>query len=658
MKLIKQTLENFQGIKHLELDYDGKNAAILGDNATGKTTVFNAYTWLLFGKSSTGSKGFTPKTKTASGDAHNVEHAASAVFQKEGGALVTLRKVFREVYKKKRGSAQEEFDGHTIDYYVDGVPVKEKEYSETVSKLLGDPQQQAILTIPDFFAESLNWETRRQILLSVCGDISDEEIIASDDALGDLPEVLIIPGTVDKRYTIEEYRKIASARRAEINRELQAIPARIDEVNRAMPDLSGLDAQNLQTSISEKRKQIDAYAAKKSDLQAGGALQEIRLKIAEVQARIAEEKAKYQENVSARSSAHDQELRSLREKMMNLNATIREQAAALESLKERRDRLQRMRSEFMASYNLVASTEWDPKNAVCPTCHRDLPEDKVQQLREEFNLNKSRRLAEINAEGKEKASKDMIADVESQISATKEELLTLEAEHSRLLEKIKTAEQSTSQTSIVPFEAQETYTALAAELSDLEKRRENDSQDVFACSKAIDSQIADLEKEIVDLSEKLSRFKAAESLKDRMDALLQREKELSKEWERIERGEFLCELFIRAKVMRLNDRINSFFENVRFRLFVDQINGGVKEDCEVMIPSPDGRMVPFAFANNAARINAGLEIIDVLSRAWNVSLPVFIDNAESVTKIRKTQTQAIRLVVSEKDKFLRMEKEI
>lgn len=658
MKLIKQTLENFQGIKYLELDYDGKNAAILGDNATGKTTVFNAYTWLLFGKSSTGSKGFTPKTKTASGDAHNVEHAASAVFQKEGGALVALRKVFREVYKKKRGSAQEEFDGHTIDYYVDGVPVKEKEYSETISNILGDPQQQAILTIPDFFAESLNWETRRQILLSVCGDISDEEIIASDDALRDLPEVLIIPGTVDKRYTIEEYRKIASARRAEINREIQAIPARIDEVNRAMPDLSGLDAQNLQASIFEKRKQIDAYAAKKSDLQAGGALQETRLRIAEVQARIAEEKAKFQENVSAYSSAHDQELRSLREKMMDLNATMREQGAALESLKERRDRLQRMRSEFMASYNLVASTEWDPKNAVCPTCHRDLPEDKVQQLREEFNLNKSRRLAEINAEGKAKASKDMIADVEAQISATKEGLLTLEAEHSRLLEEIKTAEQATPQASIVPFEEQGTYTALAAELADLEKRRENDSQEVFACSKVLDSQIADLEKEIVDLSEKLSRFKAVESLKGRMDALLQREKELSKEWERIERGEFLCQLFIRAKVMRLNDRINSYFENVRFRLFVDQINGGVKEDCEVMIPSPDGRMVPFAFANNAARINAGLEIIDVLSRAWNVSLPVFIDNAESVTKIRKTQTQAIRLVVSEKDKSLRMEKEI
>ena len=658
MKLIKQTLENFQGIKYLELDYDGKNAAILGDNATGKTTVFNAYTWLLFGKSSTGSKGFTPKTKTSSGDAHNVEHAASAIFQLDGGALVTLRKVFREVYKKKRGSAQEEFDGHTIDYYVDGVPVKEKEYSETVSNLLGDPQQQAILTIPDFFAESLNWETRRQILLSVCGDISYEEIIASDDALGDLPEVLIIPGTVDKRYTIEEYRKIASARRAEINREIQSIPARIDEVNRAMPDLSGLDAHDLQTSISEKRKQIDAYIVKKSDLQAGGSLQETRRRIAEVQARIAEEKEIFQKKVSAFSYERDQELRSLREKMMNLNSTIREQGAALESLKERRDRLQRMRSEFMASYNLVASTEWDPKNAVCPTCHRDLPEDKVQQLREEFNLNKSRRLAEIIAEGKAKASKDMIADVEAQISATKEGLLTLETEHSRLLEEIKTEEKATTRDSIVPFEAQETYTALAAELADLEKRRNNDSQEVFACLKVIDSQIADLEKEIVDLSEKLSRFQAAESLKGRMDALLQREKKLSKEWERIERGEFLCEMFIRAKVMRLNDRINSFFENVRFRLFVDQINGGVKEDCEVMIPSPDGRMVPFAFANTAARINAGLEIIDVLSSAWNVSLPVFIDNAESVTKIRKTQTQAIRLVVSEKDKSLRMEKEI
>ena len=74
-----------------------------------------------------------------------------------------------------------------------------------------------------------------------------------------------------------------------------------------------------------------------------------------------------------------------------------------------------------------------------------------------------------------------------------------------------------------------------------------------------------------------------------------------------------------------------------------------------MVPTDDGRLVPFAFANNAARINAGLEIIDTLSAHWGVTMPVFVDNAESVTRLTHTTAQVIRLVVSEPDKKLRLE---
>jgi hypothetical protein len=74
-----------------------------------------------------------------------------------------------------------------------------------------------------------------------------------------------------------------------------------------------------------------------------------------------------------------------------------------------------------------------------------------------------------------------------------------------------------------------------------------------------------------------------------------------------------------------------------------------------MIPSDGGRAVPFAFANNAARINAGLEIIGVLSKHWGLSMPVCVDNAESVTRLIDMDTQVIRLVVSAPDATLRLE---
>ena len=89
-------------------------------------------------------------------------------------------------------------------------------------------------------------------------------------------------------------------------------------------------------------------------------------------------------------------------------------------------------------------------------------------------------------------------------------------------------------------------------------------------------------------------------------------------------------------------------------MFIEQINGGVKEDCEVMVPG-EAKLVPYTLANNAARINAGLEIIDALSRHWDTELPVFVDNAESVTQLQDIAPQVIRLVVSEADRVLRLE---
>ena len=195
MKINTLRLENFQGIKAATFDFKGQSASVYGDNATGKTTLFNALTWLLFDRPSTGAKGYTPKTKGPDGDVHYLDHAAEAQFTMDGGRLVTLRKVFHENYKKKRGSATEEFDGHSVDFFIDGVPVKEKEYTAALLGFCGGAEQMKMLTMPHYFPEDMPWEARRKILLEVCGDVADTEVIASNGELMELPSYLLMPGT-------------------------------------------------------------------------------------------------------------------------------------------------------------------------------------------------------------------------------------------------------------------------------------------------------------------------------------------------------------------------------------------------------------------------------------------------------------------------------
>jgi DNA repair exonuclease SbcCD ATPase subunit len=655
MKLLTLKLENFQGLKAEKFNFNGHSASIYGDNATGKTTVFNAMTWLLFGKASTGAKNFTPKTKGPDGDLHYLDHAAEATFKLQDGRVITLRKVFHEVYKKKRGSAAEEFDGHTIDFYIDGVPTKEKEYEATMLSLCGGSvEKMKMLTMPNYFPEEMSRDARRKILLEICGDVSDEDVINSTSELKDLPKFLLKPGTTNQYYDVDEYKKIASAKKSEINKQLQEIPGRIDEARRAIPDITGLDPKAIDQKIQELNKQKSELEMEKAQALSGDlTTMAIRKQISEANTRLAEARAAYAAKTSSLNEGTYAAINSLKRDQITVTNRIQDAKADLERTQRTIERLKSHRESLINDYMAIQKETWDESKETCPTCHRPLPEEEIQKLREAFNLQKSRRLEQINLQGQRECSKEMITELEEKANTLREQIKKDE----QLIEDYELqlkALQSQLKTP-APFESTEEYAQIMAEIAKLREEENNKSGQMEAIAAKYTEQIQALNEQIREQEQLKTKIFIAESQKERIAELAAKEKELSKQYEELERGIYLCEVFTKTKVSLLDDKINSKFKSVRFRLFQEQLNGGIKDDCEVMIPTEDGRMVPFTFANNAARINAGLEIIDTLSKHWNLSMPVFIDNAESVTRLLKMDTQVIRLVVSEPDKKLRLE---
>lgn len=655
MKLLTLKLENFQGLKSEDFNFNGHSASIYGDNATGKTTVFNAMTWLLFGKASTGAKNFTPKTKGPDGDLHYLDHAAEATFKLQDGRVITLRKVFHEVYKKKRGSAAEEFDGHTTDFYIDGVPTKEKEYEATMLSLCGGSvEKMKMLTMPNYFPEEMSWNARRKILLEICGDVSDEDVINSTSELKDLPRFLLKPGTTNQYYDVEEYKKIASAKKTEINRQLQEIPGRIDEAQRAIPDITGLDPKAIDKRIQELNKQKSDLEMEKAQALSGDfTTMAIRKQISEANTRLAEARAAYAAKTSSLNEGTYAAINSLKRDQITVANSIQDAKADLDRTQRTIERLKSHRESLINDYMAIQKETWDESKETCPTCHRPLPEEEIQKLREAFNLQKSRRLEQINLQGQRECSKEMIAELEQKANALREQIKKDE----QLIEDYELqlkALQSQLKTP-APFESTEEYAQMMAEIARLREEENSKNGQAEAIAAKYTEKIQALNEQIREQEQLKTKIFIAESQKERIAELTAREKELSRQYEELERGIYLCEVFTKTKVKLLDDKINSKFKTVRFRLFQEQLNGGIKDDCEVMIPTEDGRMVPFTFANNAARINAGLEIIDTLSKHWNLAMPVFIDNAESVTRLLKMDTQVIRLVVSEPDKKLRLE---
>lgn len=655
MKLIKLTLSNFKGVKSFVFEPNGNNASVYGTNASGKTTLFDALTWLLFDKGSTGEPGFSPKTIGADGkELHNINNRVDGIFRLDNGQLITFSKDQSENWVKKRGNSSEDFAGNTTDYYIDGVPVKKTEYEARIADICPSDKVQ-ILTQPLYFPRILDWRTRRKILLEVCGDITDKDVINSSDEMKQLFRFLLKPGTEDQYYTVEECTKIAVARGKEIRKRLDEIPSRIDEATKALLDDAGIDADVIKGVVALLQADLDKAIAEKASITEDSATAALRQQAAELRAKIAEGK-------SAFLQSRDSRLSVARSRVGALDNQHREAIFKKANLEETRGRLQNelegmqnLREELVAEYKRTESLQWNGE-AVCPVCGQALPAEQIEASKAKFNSQKSMKFENCRHRLGSECSKMMISAHEDAIAEATKQIAILEEQSKELIAALADANAEVDLIESEKYEDTPEYAEFSAEIARIEAKLTEGGTDTSALKNTAQAKIDRINCELEKNHRLLMIYQANEQQRKRIADLEAEEKKLQAESEDTEYCLHLCEEFIKTKVSMLDERINAKFHNVRFRLFENQINGGIKECCDVMIPSDSG-LVPFSGANNAAKLNAGLEIIDTLSEFWGVQMPVFVDNAESVVRLNPISPQVIRLVVSESDPVLRTEAE-
>lgn len=648
IKLMGLKLINFKGIKLFVLDADGKNQKVLGDNGTGKTTLYDAFLWTLVNKDSMNNTKFAIKTLDMAGkEASGLEHAVEVTLSVDGN-LTTLKKAYKEVWTKKRSAPKAEFKGHTNDYYIDGVPVKQKEFTTFISELI-DEDTFKLLTNPAYFNEILKPEQRRKVLLEVCGDITDQDVIDKNEELAKLPEIL-------GNRTLEKQKQYIASRKKEINQELDRIPIRIDEINLNLPDLDGLDKQVLESEIQSLNSQIDEKQDLISNIRNGNATVQKQKEIQEIEIQLLQIKQQHESGskdelyrLQTRIQEEESNLSLFNSKVENLK---NEKRYNDENVKRIDEELNKLRQEW-SSINEQQFEHTD--QCECPSCGQSLPEAQLQAAREkalaQFNLNKSKQLEEIDAKGKQTSGrKNEIISSNVALAKEYEKLNGQINEKQTLIEKLKTQlKQVEEQVTDVTENTQ--YVAKLKEKQQLQS-------DIASLKETADQSIQDVQLEIAELKSKrdqlqadLGKFAAVKQSEDRIKELEAQERELAAEFEKLEEGLFLIEEFTRTKVDMLEEKINSKFKYARFKLFDVQVNGGLNDICDTTYQG-----VPYDKGlNNAARINVGLDIINTLSEHYGVSAPIFIDNAEAVTKLIDTDAQLISLIVSGQDKQLRVE---
>ena len=627
MKLTKLELLNFKGLKSFTINLNG-DAVIRGDNATGKTTVFDSVCWLLFGKDSLDRADFEIKTLDGGEPIHKVNHEVTGTFTLDEGGTVELKRVYREKYSSPRGG-EVTMTGHTTDYFVDGVPKKEKEYKEMVSSLV-DESIFKLITNPLYFNETYSWQNRRKLLLEMCGDISDEDVIASHDELRRLAELL-------EGRTVDDHRKVVAAKKTAINKELDMIPVRIDEAMRNKPEITS-DKAKLIRDIETLSAGIDEVEKQKAIIQNGFSSTEKESKIRDINRQLEGQSSK------VLSDYHKQKQR-LRDEYEASLTKLKMVEVDRDRCADRRDELNK---EIERESKRIATlqSEFDTFNAQqfnkesCPTCGQALPADKQAVLEAEFNTNKSKKLEEWK--GLIESAVKLKANYEEQqeIMVSKIDSLTTEASQYNDAYNVKFKEYEAY--SEPNLEDDPVYADLKAQLFLLEIDDEPGA-DTEELTK-LDEELSSMKAKKAGLETELNKFKLIDDINHRIFELENQQEKLVAEKNALDEASFLMDEFIKAKVNMLEESINARFKLARFKMFNVMLNGNVEECCETTYKG-----VPYRSMNNAARINVGLDIINALTSYYKVNAPVFIDNAEAVTEFVPVNSQTIKLIVDESE---------
>lgn len=625
-------LQNFKGTRDRSVNF-GHITNITGDNETGKTTLFDAFTWLLFGKDSYDRKDFNIKTLDKDNKTlHKLEHSVEGVLLVDGKEH-NLRRVLREKWTKKKGSPETEFTGHETTYFYMDVPLAEKEYKAKVSNLINE-ELAKLLTSPLYF-NNLKWVERRAILSNMvhANSITDESI-----AQGNQDWIALLAMLNNK--SLAELKKEVSAKKKKIQDELDLIPTRIDEADKGKLEPEDWKAVEADITLLEghiksiDQRMEDAVAGQQDEFRRIAGLQQQRHNI--------DTKLREQKNadyIAWRGSQVEVEnkLKELAAKNNSDTGIGNDYLKSIEHYQQLIANANKANEQLRKKFAITNSLEFllDEKKLECPTCARKLEPGKVKEMTDtmlrNFNANKEKELAEIETTGKDNA-----ANIKNW-QAKLDELVGL----SKALD-IQVADRTLQMQQL--YKEKELADAVKMEDSDATKALQKEL-DAFIVPEPVKQDNTELKGFKAEYQSKLEEAKTKLRKRDhntnvdiRIKQLSEQEQQLAGQVADLERTEYSIDTFNKAKIEAVEAQVNSQFKIVRFKMFEQQINGGEVECCECLVNG-----VPFSDVNTAGRVNAGLDIINALNKYYNVSAPVWIDNRESTIRIVECDSQIINL---------------
>ena len=641
-------MRNWRGEKERTTNFNlDAPTFILGGNGLGKSRHFNAFCWLLFGKDSEDRKDFEVRSYDSNHNLlHRCECSVEATLIVDGEEL-TIKREFAEQWTKPRGQVDEVFSGNVTLCTWNGTPIKVGEYQSRVNECIINDTLFKMLTNPKYFTEKMKWQEQREVLLQMAGVKSDEEIATDNEDFKKLLDIL-------SGKSLSDYRKEISTEKKRLKAELNEISPRIDQTQKMMPepeDWVAIEKQlkEVDKQISELTKQLtDAASLDEACIKEK---QEVAHKIALSKAKLQELQDMQQLEATKLARAFNAERREIESNLKTANEELSTLTIDRNRNNERVAYLNKEITNIIQQLDTLRS-EWHKINRrvyggeeTCPHCGQQLPEERLQEMRDIFDNKKQADLEVNNKRGKE--LKCRLDDYNCELSSKTAEIERLsnavtskQGEIDSLYKQLSgTPEKKVNDFSFAKTEEME---AIEQQIAMLEaKYKEVDNKDDNEILKDIERRRDVLADERTALQTRLQKRLQIESSNIEIERLENAGRELSQKIADVEQREYVAAQFTKKKIEDCEKRINSMFDLVKFQLFDYTQDGNEFECCTCLV---DG--VPYATANSAGKVNAGLDIIRSLCKFNNVTAPIFCDGSESVNSYIEMDSQMIFLKVT------------
>ena len=657
MKLIIKALGllTFKGQRDYTLNPTEHVTNVHATNGAGKSTICDAWSWLWTGKDAKGRADYEIKTNDINNEPfHHLEHTVSVDMDVDYSNYKVSR-TYKEKWVKPTGEEERKLDTHTTTFVWDGIPLTlKKDFDMRANQLFGSAEQFNLLSNPRFFLDDDNknysWQKRRKLLMELAGVTDDAILSKLSSTSTDFAKLIEELG----KNNLDDFRKKLNAEKKTLKLKIDEIPVKIREATLAIPQEPDYEA--IEKSIEIKNKELSDLDLQLSDISKAYESQAEEIKkqqsvILEKERRIAEIKSNTEIEVNQFNKDQNKELVKLQNDLTQLETTIRslnsDQALIITKIHNKESEIEIQRElldNLRTDYGNLNAIEMHEDDKHCPSCGSELSGEKLDNAVEKFNADKAQKLQANITKGKRE--KEVIESLVAQLEELKKqkEAITFQiankgAEAIGLKEAIEAESNKEKQHYVASdlLEKNAEYQRLASEIDELKKQKGSIQQ---PDTTELRQKKALISRHIDELKKQLYIKTTAETQKKRIQDLESELKTLSQELATLEGKEFIADKFNRAKIEAIENGINGLFATIKWKMFKPLMTGGEEECCEALI---DG--TPYQAANNAAQINAGIECINTLSKHFNMYLPIFVDNAESVVELVPSESQIIRFVV-------------